>query len=134
MKMSKLELFLSLLGAVFMFLVPLSEPLGFAEPLEFCILALALACLIPLILLRRRRRNARLQAGLPAAGTQATKGRFWLLLIILIAGTLSGPLWLPYTGAGVVLPPGALLLTSAMSCLLAVTIFLLSWRYWNKKP
>jgi hypothetical protein len=56
---------------------------------------------------------------------------FWLLLVIIVAVTLSGAVWLPYTGSS--LPRPTLIMTSIASCVLAVCAFLFSWRYWNKK-
>src|SRR5437016_938950 len=48
-----------------------------------------------------------------------------------VAVSLSGPLWLPYTG--VTLPASVLVITSIISCAFAVVVFILSWRYWSKK-
>ena len=131
MKPSKLEMTLSALGSVCLLLGVFSESLGLPEPTQWIALILAPCCFIPLIVLQRRRRNARLAAGLPAIEKPPSKRRFWLLLLILVAGTLSGPLWLPYTGN--TLPPSMLIVTSIISCAFALLVFLLSWRYWNKR-
>lgn len=131
MKPSKLEMLLSLFGSVFLMLGFFSEPLGLSEPIQWCALILAPVCLVPLIVLQRRRRNSRLAAGLPAMEKPPTKRRFWLLLSLIIAASLSGPLWLPYTGT--TLPTSTLIITSIISCAFAVLVFVFSWRYWNKK-
>ena len=47
------------------------------------------------------------------------------------AASLSGPLWLPYTGT--TLPTSTLIITSIISCAFASLAFVLSWRYWNKR-
>jgi hypothetical protein len=131
MKPSKLEITLSLLGSLFGLIAVFSAPLGLSETLQWCVLVLVPACLIPLFLLQRRRRKARLGAGLPATEKSPSKRRFWLLLLILVASTLSGPLWLPYTGT--TLPSSTLIITSIIGCVVAVLVFALSWRYWSKK-
>jgi protein-S-isoprenylcysteine O-methyltransferase Ste14 len=133
MKASPLETVLSLGGSVFLFLGIFNKPLGLSETWEWVAPILAVACFIPLIVLQRRRRNARLAAGLPAAEKAPPKRRFWLLLFLLVAVSLSGPLWLPYTGTGSTLPTSTLIITSVISCALAVLIFVLGWRYWNKR-
>jgi hypothetical protein len=131
MKPSKLDMMLSLLGSVFLLLGVFSESLGLSETLQWCVLILAPACFIPLIVLQRRRRNARLAAGLPPTEKPPTKSRLWLLLLVIVAGSLSGPWWLPYTG--VVLPASTLVVASIISCAFAVLVFVFSWRYWNKE-
>jgi hypothetical protein len=131
MKPSKGEMTLSILGCLFGFIALLSEPLRLSEALQWCVLILAPACFISLIVLQRRRRNARIGAGLPAAEKPPPKRRFWLLLSVIIATSLSGPLWLPYTDS--TLPASTLIVTSIISCAFAIVVFLLSWRYWHKR-
>jgi len=131
MKPSKLEITVSLLGSLFLMLGVFSEPLGLSETLQWCVLILAPACFIPLIILQRRRRNARLAAGLPPTEKPPTKSRFWLLLFLIVAVSLAGPVWLPYTG--VALSSSTLVVTSVISCVFAILVFVFSWRYWNKK-
>jgi len=60
-----------------------------------------------------------------------SRRRFWFVLLLIVAVSLSGPLWLPYTG--VTLPASVLVITSIISCAFAVVVFILSWRYWSKK-
>jgi hypothetical protein len=131
MKPSKLEMTLSLLGSLLLMLGVFAEPLGLSQTLHWSVLILAPICFIPLIVLQRRRRNARMATGLPPTEKPPTKSRFRLLLILIVAGSLSGPLWLPYTGTA--LSTSTLVVTSIISCLFAVIVFVLSWRYWNKK-
>jgi hypothetical protein len=131
MKPSPFEIVLSLAVSVFMMLVVFHKPLGLSDDWQWPLLIAVAACWIPLFILQRRRRNARLAAGLPALEKPPTKRRFWLLLLLIIAMSLSGPLWLPYTGVG--LPTSMLLLTSVIGCVLGVLAVLLGWRYWNKK-
>jgi hypothetical protein len=130
MKPSKV-LMLSALGCLSGLIALLSEPLGLPEALQWCALILAPACFISLIILQRRRRKARLAAGSPPVEKLPTKSTFWLLLLVIIAVSLLGPLWLPYTG--VVLPASTLVVTSLIGCAFAILLFVFSWRYWNKK-
>ena len=131
MKPSPLEAILSLAASASGLLVVFHKPLGLSDEWEWRFLILVFVFVIPLFILKRRRRAARLAVGLPAAEKPLTKRRFWLLLVLLSAVSLSGPLWLPYTG--VALPTFTLVVTSVISCALAVLAFVLSWRYWNKK-
>jgi hypothetical protein len=131
MKPSKVELMLSALGCLFGLIALVSEPLGFPGALQWSVLILAPTCFISLVILQRRRRTARVAAGFPPVEKPPTKSRFWLLLLVIIAVSLLGPLWLPYTG--VVLPASTLVVTSIIACAFAVLVFVFSWRYWNKK-
>jgi hypothetical protein len=131
MKQSKFEMMLSVLGSVFGLLAVFSQPLGLSETLQWAFLILAPICFIPLIVMQRRRRNARLAAGLPPTEKPPSKRRCWLVILLFAAMSLTGPLWLPYTG--VTLPTSTLIVTSIISFASAVLIFVLSWRYWNKK-
>ncbi len=131
MKPSKFEMTLSALGSACLMLGVFSESLSLPEAIQWIALILAPVCFIPLIVLQRRRRNSRLAAGLPAMERPPIKRRFWLLLSLIIAASLSGPLWLPYTGT--TLPTSTLIITSIISCAFASLVFVLSWRYWNKR-
>jgi hypothetical protein len=113
-----------------MMLVVFHKPLGLSDDWQWPPLVAATACWIPLFILQRRRRDARLAAGLPVLENPPTKRRFWLSLLLIVAMSLAGPLWLPYTGLG--LSTSMLLVTSVITCVLAVLAFLLGWRYWNK--
>src|SRR5205814_3652951 len=131
MKQSPLEAILSLAASASALLVIFHKPLGLSDDWQWLFLILVFVFVIPLFILRRHRRNARLGAGLPAAEKPPSKCRFWLLLVLLIVVCLAGPLWLPYTGVD--LPASTQVITSIISCVLAVLAFMLGWRYWNKK-
>jgi uncharacterized membrane protein YhaH (DUF805 family) len=131
MKPSKMQTALSLAGSLFLLLGIFGKPLGLSETWEWIAPILAIACFIPLIALQRRRRNARLAAELPATEKPPPNRRFWLLLFLVVAASLSGPLWLPYTGS--TLPISTLIITSIISCAFAILVLVLSWRYWNKR-
>ena len=131
MKPSPLEPVLSVAASVSGLLAVFHKPLGLADTWEWRLLTLVFVFLIPLLLLQRRRRASRLAAGLTPLEKPPTKRRFWLFLFVIVVASVSGLLWLPSTG--VVLSPSTEIVTSIISCILAVLAFLLGWRYWNKK-
>ena len=131
MKPSTLERALSLAGTLFLFISVYGKAVGLPALSEWVAPMLAIACFVPLIVLRRRRRNARLAAGLSASERTPPPGVFWLLLAIIVGVTLSGPFWLPSTD--IHLPFSILVVSSIISCVFAVLVFVFSWRYWNKK-
>jgi FtsH-binding integral membrane protein len=131
MKPSPLESILSLAASVSGLLAVFQKPLGLSDSWEWCFLILVFVFLIPLLILQRRRRASRLAAGLPPFEKSPSKRRFWLLLFLIVVASLSGPLWLPYTGT--TLPVSTLIITSITSCIFAILAFVLGWRYWNKR-
>jgi hypothetical protein len=131
MKSSPLESILSLGASVSGLLAVFHRPLGLSDTWEWCFLILTFVFLTPVLILQRRRRTTRLAAGLPPLEKPPSKRRFWLFLAVIVAASVSGPLWLPHTG--VVLPASTEIATSIIACLLAVLAYLFSWRYWNKK-
>ena len=131
MKPSKLEALLSLAASASVLLAVFHKPLGLSDAWEWCFLILLWIFLIPLFILHKRRRTARLAAGLSLTEKPPSKRRFWLLLFLIVVASLSGPLWLPYTG--VVLPLTTQIITSVISCVLAILALILSWRDWSKK-
>lgn len=114
MKPSKLQTALSLGGSVFLLLSVFYRQLGLPDWFQWVAIALTAACLIPLLVLQKQSRNRRLRRESTSEPSAQPRGRFWPLLVILIAGSLSGPLWLPYTGVS--LPFSTLVVTSIISC------------------
>ncbi len=49
-------------------------------------------------------------AGVVRSSSASTNRSFWFVLLLILAVSLSGPLWLPYTG--VTLPASVLVITS----------------------
>jgi hypothetical protein len=131
MKSSPVEAILSLAASASGLVAVFHKPLGLSDEWEWCFLTLVFIFLIPLFILQRRRRNARLCTGLPPTEKPPSKRRFWLVILLFAAMSLTGPLWLPYTG--VTLPASTFIVTSILSFATAVLVFVLSWRYWNKK-
>jgi len=60
-------------------------------------------------------------AGVLRSSSASTNRSFWFVLLLILAVSLSGPLWLPYTG--VTLPASVLVITSIISCAFAVVVF-----------
>ena len=126
MKPSKLETLLSLAGSLFILLVVFHKPIGLSDDWEWLFLIAMGACLIALFIVQRRRRNVQVASVSQPVPSPFRKKRFWLLLVLIIAGSLSGPLWLPYTGVG--LPISTVIVTSTISCIVAVGVLLFAWR------
>jgi hypothetical protein len=131
MKSSKLEIALSLAASAFGLIGVFYKPLGLPEPWQWCAFILVWVFLIPLLNLQRRRRTARLAGDPAAARTRPPNSRFWLLLSVVVVGSLSSPLWLPYTGT--TLPFSLLVVTSIISCIFSVGVLVFAWRYWWPK-
>jgi len=131
MKPSPLELLLSLAASASMLLAVFHQPLGLSDVWEWGALILVFVFLIPLLILQRRRRKAPVAAPPTPAPSAPLKRVFWLVLVLLLVTSLSGPLWLPYTG--VHLPALTLVITSIVSCILAVGVFLFAWRCWRPR-
>jgi hypothetical protein len=130
MKPSKLEIALSLLSSGFLVLGVFSQPLGLSDGQQWIVLVLAPVCFIPLIILQRRRKKAGSTQGSAPAQVAPSTARFWLVIVLIGAVTLSGPVWLPYTGTALSFP--LLIVTSVISCVFAIGVFVLSWRYWKR--
>jgi hypothetical protein len=131
MKPSKVETALSLAASAFMLINVFHKSLGLSEAWQWCALILVFVCVIPLLILQKRRRTARLAGDPAAAQTRPPDSRFWLLLSILVVGSLSSPLWMPYTGVALPLP--LRVVTAVISCIFSVGVFLVAWRYWWPK-
>src|ERR1051326_1165221 len=110
MKRSPLEIVLSFAMCVFAILLIFHKPLGLSDDWQWPLLIAMMACWFPLFVLQRRRRNARLASGLPATEKPLSSRRFVVSALLVIAVTLSGPLWMPYTGVG--LPTSMVIVTS----------------------
>jgi hypothetical protein len=121
MKRSNLETALSLTGSLFAVVAIFRKPLGLSEAWDWCAPILVLVCWIPLLILQRRRRAARLGGDPSVSQNRPTVRRFWFLLFLLVATALSGPLWMPYTG--IKLPLSTLIVTSVATCVFAVGVF-----------
>lgn len=131
MKASKLESVLSLAGTISILLVVFHRPLGLSDAWEWPGIILLFVFVIALFILQKRRKDRRVRGEIAPEKTSPPRGRFWLILTLLIVVSLAGPLWLPYTGA--TLPFPMLVLTSVISCIISVAVFIIAWRYWRPK-
>jgi hypothetical protein len=131
MKRSKLETILSLAGSLFALIAIFYKPLGLSEAWGWVGSILMLVCVIPFLILQRRRRGARLAGDPSAAQAQPPKSRLWLLLAVLVIVSLSSPFWLPCTGVS--LSFSLLVISAIISCIFSVGVLILAWRYWWPK-
>jgi hypothetical protein len=125
MKRSTLEPLLLFAGSICMFVVIFRQTLGLGENWQWPFIFASGACWLTLLLLQRRWKALR-QANGTMPKPKQPKATFWTILSMLVLGTLSGPLWLPYTGTTLSFP--ASVLTSIISCIFAVGVFLVAWR------
>jgi len=97
MKRSPLEIVLPFASCVFTVIFIFHKPLGLSVDWQGPLFGIAaIACWFPVIILQRRRRNARLAAGLPASEKPPTKRGFWLFVmtagfVLCVAGAFLGP-------------------------------------------
>ena len=131
MKASPIESILSLSASGSAFLVVFHKSLGLSDSWNWPLLILMFLLLTPLLILQRRRRTARLAAGLPPSEKPPSRRRLWLLIGVVVLAAVSSFFWLPYTGPA--LPPTTRVITSVISCVIAIAALVFSWRYWNKK-
>src|SRR4051794_29073777 len=116
MKASPIETMLSLGTSASMLLVVFHKPLGLSDTWQWPLLILMFLFLLPRVILQRRRRSARLAAGLPAAEKPPSRRRLWIFVLIVVLGSVSSYFWLPYTGPA--LPPRMRIISSVISCLI----------------
>src|ERR1044072_7855637 len=130
MKPSKLEIALSLLSSGFLVLGVFSQPLGLSDGQHWIVLVLAPVCFIPLIILQRRRKKAGSTQGSAPAQVAPSTARFWLLIVLIGAVTVSGLVWFAYTVTSFSFL--LIIITLVISCFFAIGFFVLSWRYWKR--
>jgi hypothetical protein len=81
-------------------------------------------CAVTVVILQRR---AKKRGELPTSSTPGQRLRKrWLLIPFVVIVTLSGPLWLPFTG--VTLPLPLLILSSVISCVSCIVAILFATR------
>jgi len=85
------------------------------------------------IWLQRRDKRRGMPSPAPVATTPAGQpiGARVLSLLLLVVGALSGVWWLPFTG--VHLDLGQRIVTSVISCVIAVAVYLFGWWYASRK-
>ena len=130
MKPSPFEPILRIAASTSALVAVFHKALGLSEAWEWFFLTLVVVLYIPVLIANRRRRAARLAAGLTALEKPPSKRRLCLFILILGLVSLTGPLWMRYMDA--TLPTSTLILTSITSFSVAVLVSMLSWLYWNK--
>jgi hypothetical protein len=94
---------------------------------EFVFQAGALLCFIAIFVVARRSKSVER----PSAPTSSKAGMRLFALFYIIAVSLSGPWWLPYTGVHLAFPQ--LVVTSLITCAIGVAIWLTAWHRARRK-
>jgi dipeptide/tripeptide permease len=133
MKPSPIQLAFGYIGAILQMIVVFHTPLGISDTLSGVLQVVALGCLAGFFVIHYHRRKAAVSAGTPLVTATPTQQRrtTWIVIVILVVGTLSGPFWLPYTG--VVLPFPLLVVTSVISCLFSLAVYFIARRVMKPK-
>jgi preprotein translocase subunit YajC len=123
------ETVMLLAGALFMLLNVFHKPIGLSDDWEWPFLIVAGACWVGVFVLQRRqksRRSASAEMASPPANLDQERNLRWLSLILMIAVSLSGPWWLPYTG--IRLPFPQLVAIAIITCITCVIIYFIASR------
>jgi len=120
---AKLESTLIYLGSAFLGLGIFRETLHLPLWADWIFPAAAILSFVAVFVVRRRRKRDPSGNSSPKS-SQSIALRLCTLLIIVVV-TLSGPWWLPYTG--VHLDFGLTIVTSVITCVLAVSLYLFAW-------
>jgi hypothetical protein len=106
MKRSKLEEVILVAGSSFILLEVFHKPIGLRDDWEWPFLIATGACWVMFFVLRRRQKSSSSTSEETASPPNLVRQRNvrLLSLILMIAVSLSGPWWLPYTGIGLPFP------------------------------
>jgi amino acid transporter len=128
MKPSKTQIIMAYAVSTFLLLAVFHKPLGLADYWETAFLIATGLCWIAFFILRRRQKSSRSTSEDIASPPDPARQRNVrsLSLFLLIAVSLSGPWWLPYTGTRVPFPQ--LVVIAIVTCITAVTIYLIALR------
>jgi hypothetical protein len=129
MKRSKLEAVMLIAGSLFVLLEVFHKPIGLSDDWEWTFLIATGACLAVLVVLRRRQKlspSTTGQVSAPPNPVPQQRNVRLLSLILMIAVSLSGPWWLPYTGIG--LPFPQMVVVAIITCIACLTIYIVASR------
>ena len=104
------------------------KPLGISDAWAGVFSLAAIICLIGFFVLRRRQKARGEQP--PALAPSQARRKTQLMLVLVIIVSLSGPLWLPYTGTN--LSFRQLIGVSIVSCIFSIGAVLLGARLRSK--
>jgi len=116
-------------GTLLILLEVFHKPIGVSDDWEWPILIAMGACLVMVFVLQRRQKSRRSTSAETASSPPnliQQKTPRWLSLILIIAVSLSGPWWLPYTG--IVLPFPNMVAVAISTCITSVTIYVIAAR------
>jgi amino acid transporter len=128
MKPSKTQMIIAYAASTFLMLAVFHKPLGLADYWETAFLIATGLCWITFFVLRRRQKSSRstLEEIASPANPARQKHVRLLSLILMVAVSLSGPWWLPYTGTRLRFPQMAIV--AIITCSTSVTIYLIASR------
>src|SRR5437868_14770162 len=110
------------IGLAFSMAILARYSLGLPDWTEFLFQGGAFICLVAIFVVARRNRSEKQ----PSDSVSSKTGPMLLALVMIIAMSLSGPWWLPYTGVHLTFPQ--LVVISLISCVVSLAIWLIAWR------
>jgi len=105
------------------------KPLGLNEWAQPILGLIAVAFLWSGIWLQRRAKK-RSGESVAVPTSQQRRNRLVLCIVLILASSLTGPLWLPFLGPHLPLP--RLVVVSVITCVVALTILFIAARRWPK--
>ena len=133
MKPSPIQLAFGYSAAILQMIVVFHASLGISDTVSDVLQVVALGGWAGFFIIYSRRRKAAVSAGTPLVPATPKKQRrnTWLFVMIVVIGTLSSPLWVPYTG--VVLPFPQMIASSVVSCVLCLAVYFIARRLMGPK-
>jgi preprotein translocase subunit YajC len=133
MKPTKAQIAIAYIASALLLVGVFHQPLGVSDTWGIIFPLAAIFCWIAFFVLRRRQKAhgsepPAITSPVPAAKQKNIKG---LSLFLIIAVTLSGPWWLPFTGTR--LPFSQMVVLAIVNCIICVTIYLIAWRRAQQK-
>ena len=128
MKPSKTQMIIAYAASTFLMLAVFHKPLGLTDYWETAFLIATGLCWITFFVLRRPQKSSRSTSEEMASPPDPVRQRNVRLvsLILMIAVSLSGPWWLPYTGTR--LPFPRMVIVAIITCIMSLTIYLIALR------
>lgn len=128
MKPSKTQMIIAYAASTFLMLAVFHKPLRLADYWETAFLIATGLCWITFFVLRRPQKSSRTTSEELASPPNPVRQRNvrLLSLILMIAVSLSGPWWLPYTGTSLPFPQSVVV--AVVTCITCVTIYLVASR------
>ena len=128
MKLTKTQSALAYIASTLLLVGVFHQPLGVSDTWGIIFPLAAIFCWIAFFVLRKRQQAhaSESPAIIPPVPAAKQKNIKRLSLFLIIAVTLSGPWWLPYTGTS--LPFPQMVILAIVNCIVCVTIYLVALR------